>query len=238
MSKYRFLLFDADNTLFDFTKAEHISFMDTCFACNITYSEELYRKYSLINDRLWKRLEKKEVTLDFIKVERFRELLCLLDFDKSITTQELIAKAAEMRDTYMSKLGWQTWLIDGAEEICQTLSQKYDMYIVTNGVAKTQHSRFDASSIKKYFNGIFISEEIGFAKPDARFFEYVMRETGGDTAARDEYLVIGDSPTSDYRGALNAGLDMCLFSPAGTVYDETVKPAYTIMKLSELYDIL
>lgn len=238
MSEYKFLLFDADNTLFDFTKAEHISFRDTCFACNIRYSEDLYSTYSQINDRLWKRLEKKEVELDFIKVERFRELLCDIGYNKLMNVLEIDELASEMRDIYMSNLGKQTCLIDGAEELCRELSQKYALYIVTNGVSKTQHSRFDASSIKKYFCGIFISEEIGYAKPDARFFEYVMRNTGGPESKKSDYLVIGDSITSDYCGAKNAGLDMCLFNPASTAFDETVKPAYTVKKLSELYDIL
>jgi len=48
MKRYEYLLFDADNTLFDFSLAEYISFGETCRKGDLPYSEELYREYSEI----------------------------------------------------------------------------------------------------------------------------------------------------------------------------------------------
>ena len=96
MKQYQYLLFDADNTLFDFTKAEYLSFRDTCSACNVSYSEELYDQYSAINDRLWKLLEQGGIKLDALKIERFRELLLKNGFTDDDVT---LTKALEMRDS-------------------------------------------------------------------------------------------------------------------------------------------
>ena len=75
MSRYRILLFDADNTLFDFTRAEEIAFRETAARGGLVYTDALYRRYSAINDGLWKKLERREIDLESLKLERFRLLL-------------------------------------------------------------------------------------------------------------------------------------------------------------------
>ncbi len=229
---YQYLLFDADNTLFDFTKAEYLAFRDTCSACNVRYSEELYAQYSAINDRLWKLFEKGGIKLEVLKIERFRELLVTNGYADDALTVE---KAVEMRDSYMDNLANQTGLIDGAEDICRKLAEKYDMYIITNGVSRIQRSRFNKSILTPYFRDLFISEEIGAGKPSAEYYDHVLRTIG--CAEKQAYLAIGDSLTSDCAGAVAYGLDICYYNPAN-------KPAgnlnltYTIQKLSELETIL
>ena len=111
---YQYLLFDADNTLFDFTKAEYVAFQDTCSVCNVRYSDDLCHQYSIINDHLWKLLEQGEIRLEELKIERFRQLLIASGADDDEITLE---KAMKMRDNYMETLAQQTCLIDGAEEI-------------------------------------------------------------------------------------------------------------------------
>ena len=229
---YQYLLFDMDNTLLDFTKAEYLSFRDTCSACDVSCSEELYRQYSAINDRLWKMLEKKQISQDSLKVERFRQLLVSIDYaDDEITAE----KAMEMRDVYIDNLKKQTCLVDGAEDICRKLAKKYRMYIVTNGLSRTSRPRFEQSALKPYFDDLFISEEIGAGKPSAEYYDHVLRKIG--CTDKTAYLAIGDSLTSDCTGAVAYGLDICYFNP-------TNRPAnglnltYTIEKLSELETIL
>lgn len=232
MKRYRYLLFDADNTLFDFTKAEYLSFAGACSACNIAYSEVLYKQYSDINDGLWKLHEQGRITLDSLKLERFRKLLLTNGFSNDSQTEE---RAAEMRDSYMLYLSRQTCLIDGAEDICRKLSEKYEMYIVTNGIGMIQRSRFAGSVLTPFFRGMFVSEEIGASKPSSEYYDHVLSTIGcGDKMA---YLAIGDSLTSDCAGAINYGLDICFFDrhdrPTGDL-DIT----YTIRYLSELEAIL
>lgn len=232
MKQYQYLLFDADNTLFDFTKAEYLSFRDTCSACNVGYSEELYEQYSAINDRLWKLLEQGGIKLDALKIERFRKLLLTNGFADDEAT---LAKALEMRDSYMANLAGQTCLVDGAEEICRKLAEKYDLYIVTNGISKIQRSRFSKSVLTPYFRDLFISEEIGAGKPSPEYYDHVLRTIG--CAEKRAYLAIGDSLTSDCAGAVAYGLDICYFNPFGKP-DNGLKLTYTIQNLSELEAIL
>ncbi|MBE6540845.1 MAG: noncanonical pyrimidine nucleotidase, YjjG family [Ruminococcaceae bacterium] len=232
MKKYEYLLFDADNTLLDFSKAEYLAFRETCSASGIEFSEELYSTYSEINDSLWKKIEKKEITLDFLKLERFRLLLRSIGNEEC---EETLKKAGEMRDLYIESLAEQSCLIDGAEECVAALSKKYKMYIVTNGIAKIQRKRFFASSIKQYFSEIFISEEIGAAKPSPLFFDQVLERIG--ESDRSKYLVIGDSLTSDCDGAIGYGIDICRYNP-NNLPDNGRKLTYNIEKLSELNEIL
>ena len=105
MKRYEYLLFDADNTLFDFSLAEYISFGETCRQGGIAYSEELYVTYSEINDGLWKRIEKKEITLEFLKTERFRLLLIAMGWADDTDT---LRKAEELRDIFIETLGQHT----------------------------------------------------------------------------------------------------------------------------------
>ena len=213
MSKYKYLLFDADNTLFDFSRAEYNSFKNTCAAFGVSFSEELYKAYSAINDGLWKQLERGEIKLEFLKLERFRRLLTeQLEYASS---EETLEKADKWRAEYMENLSHQPCLIDGAEEICALLSKNYTMY--------------------KFFSGMFISEEIGAAKPSCDYFSYVLDKIGDKNKA--DYLVIGDSLTSDCDGAINFGLDICFYNPHGKPTDGR-NVTYNISKLSSLADIL
>lgn len=232
MKRYEYLLFDADNTLFDFSLAEYISFGETCRAGNLPYSEELYRTYSEINDSLWKRIEKKEITLEFLKTERFRLLLLTMGWADDEAT---LRKAEELRDTYVETLGQQTCIVDGAEELCKALAGRYKMYLVTNGIGRIQRSRFGKSVLKPYFDGIFISEEMGTAKPEKAYFDHVLREIG--SPEREKCLVIGDSLTSDCDGAIASGLDICWYNPKnGDAKNRAL--TYTVTKLSDIIRLL
>ncbi len=232
MKKYDYLLFDADNTLFDFTKAEYNAFKVTAEYGSLDYSEELYSRYSAINDELWKRLEKKEITLDFLKTERFYQLLLSCGYDSGDGT---LAKAAELRDKYMTSLASEACLIDGASEVCHNLKKSHKMYLITNGISMIQRSRLAKSALADVFDGVFISEEMGVAKPSVAYFEKVLASIGdGD---RRKYLVIGDSLTSDCDGAIAYGLDVCRYNPEEKPSDGR-ELTYNVKKLTELYDIL
>lgn len=108
------------------------------------------------------------------------------------------------------------------------------MYVITNGIGEIQRARFAATSILRYFGKLFISGEIGYAKPDKRFFDTVLSDLG--ITDRRSVLVIGDSLSSDMAGAIGAGLDCCYLSANGGKTDLPV--TYTIDRLSALCEIL
>ena len=232
IKKYEYLLFDADNTLFDFTKAERISFRETCGETGLNYSSQLCMKYSEINDSLWKKLETGDITLERLKLDRFRLLLLDIGYPDD---EETFHTAELMRDNYVRFLGRQSCLIDGAETVCRTLSKKNKMYIVTNGISAIQRARLANSEIKDCFVDIFVSEEIGVSKPSRGYFDYVIKKIGDQDVSK--YLVIGDSLTSDCDGAIAYGMDICRYNPMHKPSDGR-KLTYDIEKLSELYAIL
>ncbi len=226
MSKYKYLLFDADNTLFDFDKSEKEAFKTALGLFNIEYTDEIYGIYHVINDKLWKMLEKGETTRDELKFERFRQFA------------SAVGCSADYRDIarkYEKSLGMQVFEIEGNFEVLKTFSEKYKMYVITNGITEVQESRFSRSRFTELFESVYISEKLGVSKPSKLFFDYVFEDIGDFDLSR--YLVIGDSLTSDIDGALNSGVDSCWYNRYG-LSCEGRKITYEIRHMKELADIL
>ena len=62
LDKYKYILFDLDDTLLDFEKAEHIAFNKLLEDSDIQFNEELFNKYKEINRGLWRRFELGEMS--------------------------------------------------------------------------------------------------------------------------------------------------------------------------------
>ena len=227
MSRYQYLLFDADNTLFDFEAANHNAFAGVCEYCGLVYSEELYEFYESINRPLWHQLDLGEVTKEFLVVERFRRFLAQKGIDRD---------PAECNRIQLAGLGSSTALLPHALEVIETLAKTHKLYIVTNAVASVQRSRLANSAIAPYITAAFISEEAGAAKPSRAYFDYVMARIDGITA--ENCLVIGDSLSSDIQGANNAGLPACWYNLKGEPRPDDLTIDYEIRDLRELYDIV
>lgn len=224
---YQYLLFDMDNTLYDFNEAERQAFQQLCQRYGISYSEELLRFYHQVNDGLWKRLEKGEITQKQLQPKRFEEI-CRYVGKKGLCH-------GEMNDVYRGFLAECGVMIPGALEICRKLSETFTLCLVTNGVSKTQRGRLRGAKLMEYVSGVFISEEIGFHKPQKEFFDYVLKQM---EAKADNALVIGDSVSSDILGGIQAGIDTCLYDPKKKGYPSDIIPTYSINRLEELLEIL
>jgi 2-haloacid dehalogenase len=224
MRKYTTLLLDADDTLLDFHKAEAMAIETVCENFGIKYNEEVRQTYSEINAKLWRRLEKGEITRDVIKIRRFEEFA-------EITKNT--ASPFDMAQCYINALSKGGYLINGAKELCQELSKKYSLYIVTNGIATVQKSRLKLCGLLPYFNGVFISEEAGSQKPDKKFFDFVFNTI--PEKDRSKVCIIGDSMSSDILGGLNAGIDTCYF--CRNIADNLYTPTYSAQKYEDVKKI-
>lgn len=226
--KYQYLLFDADDTLFDFPRASSRAFETMCRAHGIPYTPEVYRLYHEINQELWTAFDRGEVTKEFVTLERYVRFLKALDLDRD--------PAACNRD-YLSALGEGVYPLPHAEAVCRELRDRgHRMYIITNAVASVQRSRLRGSVFAELFEAAFISEEAGAAKPSRAYFDYVRRRLPGLTA--ENALVVGDSLTTDIQGANNAGLPCCWFNRAGKPKPEELRVDYEIADLRELLEIV
>ncbi len=227
MKDYRFLLFDADNTLLDFFKSEENALALALSEQGIRVTPALSKSYSDINDGLWKDLEKKLITKERLRVKRFE------DFDRK---ENLHADVAKLSKNYTDFLSTQAIEADGAFELLSALCGKYEIYVITNGIGYVQKGRMAKTRLFPLIKESFISEEIGFEKPDVRYFDAIAKKIPGFDP--EKALVIGDSLTSDVLGGINAGIDTCLLKTPHTAPHPEIVPTYTIGALSELFEIL
>ena len=223
----RNVLFDLDDTLFDFHKAEKIALTKTLVHFGINPTEETLALYSTINAAHWKRLELGEISREEVKVGRYRELF------KTIGVECDPVKATAY---YESMLAIGHYFMPGAPELLEELYRKYRLYIVSNGTAKVQEGRIGSSGITKYMDGIFISQILGANKPDKQFFDICFAEIPDFLLS--ETVIIGDSLSSDIKGGINAGITTVWFNPKGIENDSDIKPDYTIKELSEVPGLL
>lgn len=221
------LLFDLDDTLLDFHRAERKAIAAVFDSLGIAPDEELLKRYSEINLSCWEKLELGEMTRDEVKTTRFE----LLFAEKGIH-----ASPAEAQERYETRLARGHYFIPGAPELLETLSGSYDLYLVSNGMSSVQEGRLASADISRYFRDIFISELLGADKPSKEFFERCFERIPG--LDRNRTMIIGDSLSSDIRGGINAGIKTCWFNPQQRSPREDIRPDYTVSSLAELPALL
>lgn len=221
--KYTTILFDSDDTLLDFKSSERDAIYRAFEKARLPFDEDIRADYSEINHGLWKALERGEVTTDELLVLRFERL-----FEKYGYGYD----PKEMNDLYFHCLSETAFTMEGSIEILEYLYGKYELDIITNGVGYIQTARLGNANIRKYINKLFISGEIGASKPSREFFDYVLDDI--KEKDKSKILVVGDSLTSDIKGACLAGLDSVYI---GSSEGEFV-PTYTISNISELKNII
>ncbi|MBQ7887595.1 MAG: YjjG family noncanonical pyrimidine nucleotidase [Clostridia bacterium] len=226
--RYDLLLCDADDTLFDFGKAEENAFEEACAHMGLTATPELHATYSKINAALWKLLEQGGITQKVLRVRRFEQFL------ETIGRNDL--DAGEMAAMFADTLGRQSVPIEGAVEAVARWSKILPVIIVTNGISKIQHGRMNGSEVRHYIRGMVISEEVGAAKPDPKMLEIGM-EMAGITDKR-RVLMLGDSLSSDMGAAVNAGIDACWYNPKGNMNTKGLPIRYEITDLDDVDGIL
>ncbi|MGA1823987.1 MAG: YjjG family noncanonical pyrimidine nucleotidase [bacterium] len=225
--KYTWLLFDADGTLFDYDKAESDALQKTCEESGIDFSNFLHQRYREINFGIYKDYEMGLTSSHALRIKRFKRLFYELGLDPDIT---------KFSEHYLVNLSKNSMLIDGALETIRALYPFYKMLLVTNGIADVQRPRFGNSAISRYFTDIIISDEIGFPKPAAQFFDSALQKIGDPS--KKNVLIIGDTLTSDMAGGENSGIDTCWYNPHRAINDSNIKISYEIFELQELIGIL
>jgi 2-haloacid dehalogenase len=226
--RYKAIFLDADDTLFDYPRAERAALA----ACRREFRlrvepEALLDAYRRHNRDLWREFERGETDQVRLRVERFRRVAAEL----GLTGLPLDRVSA----FYLEALSGQPMLLPGALGAVRALAKVFPLALVTNGIAAVQRRRFAASPFIDHFRAVVISEEAGFAKPDPRIFEPALREIG---TAADEVLYVGDSVTSDMAAARNAGMDFCWLNPGEDPAPDGYSPAFVISSIRELPGLL
>lgn len=205
------LLFDLDMTLLDFKASEYAALKDTFTNFGFEFDDDLYLTFSSINDGLWKALERKEVTKKELFETRFRETINWYKSKHPDFKCEL-PPYTDINSYYIDAMANYGITLPGAIEFLSKLKEErpdLKRYIITNGTVKTARGRYTISGLDKYFEDIFISDELGVNKPDKKFFDIVCEKIH---ASANECLVIGDSISSDIKGAFNSGIQSMWFT--------------------------
>lgn len=227
LSKYRTLLFDVDDTLLNFAAAESLALGLLFEEQKIPLTTEIETRYREINQGLWRSFEEGRIERD--EVVNTRYSLLFKEYGQEVD-------GSLLEKSYRSYLEEGHQIIDGALELITRLQPIFDLYIVTNGVSRTQDRRLRDSGLYPFFKNIFVSEDTGFQKPMKEYFDYVFARIPNFSV--ETGLIIGDSLSSDIRGGQQAGLDTCWFNPEMKPNNTEIVPTYEIHKLDDLYQIL
>lgn len=219
------ILFDLDGTLLDFNEGEKYAFKCVLRHFNIEYNDEYYNFFSNLNENLFVEFEKGIIK----ERSEFQHKRFMMFF--SYINKNCDYKLAN--DIYIKSLSNSVFLIDNAINILKYLNDKYDMYIASNGAKNVQINRLKAANIDVFFKDLFTSEEIGYNKPDPRFFNYIFDKLGHDYY---NYIIIGDREKTDILGGINSNIKTILYK---TYKEECViKPDYIIYNLIDIKKIL
>ena len=208
MNSYIHILLDLDDTVFDFPLSEKTAFNKTMEKLGIEDADSLRAIYTVENTKCWKQIEQKTMQREEMFWRRWANTFAAA----GITSD---TPYLEINSMYMEELSKLGIYLPGAEEFMKELRSipGITISLITNGTSQSANGRIRASGIGQYADFIFVSHDIGYDKPDVRFFECVLN-TVKDTD-KAHYLVVGDSLTSDMKGANNAGLPCCLFAKDG-----------------------
>ena len=221
-----FLLLDLDDTILDFHKAERIALSKSIREFGVEPTESVLELYHRINKWHWEQLELGSMTRDQVLVGRFAALFRELGHNVDATA---------CTRAYEQNLSIGHYFLPGAEEALKRLHEKYRLFLVSNGTATVQHSRLTSAGLYPYFEQVFISQEIGFNKPDKAFFDRCFARIPGFDPQKA--LMVGDSLTSDIKGGINAGLKTVWVNP-GRKDCGDIRPDYQIEGLHQLETLL
>ena len=221
-----FLLLDLDDTILDFHKAERIALSKTIRQFGVEPTEEVLNRYHQINKWHWEQLELGIMTRAEVLVNRFGALFQELGID---------VEPAACAKSYEHNLSIGHYFLPGAEEAVKRLHENYRLFLVSNGTATVQHGRLTSAGLYPYFEQVFISQEIGFNKPDKAFFDRCFDRISG--FAPDRARMVGDSLTSDIKGGVNAGLTTVWVNPEHKDCGD-IHPDYEIERLYQLETLL
>lgn len=233
MKKYKILLWDIDGTILNFEEAERFAIRKGFSTLGIgECTDEMLADYATINKRYWKMLERGEMTKPEILEGRFHEFFEKYGIDTSL--------ADEFNAHYQVDLGDTICFHENALELIKEFKNTYKQYAVTNGTALAQHRKLEQSGLVDVLDGYFISDEVGYEKPNKHFFTIAFKEIEAQIGAFDlsEVMIIGDSLTSDILGGNNAGITTCWYNPGAVSCDLDVTVDIEIRSLNELKTIL
>ena len=219
------IIFDLDDTLCDYRKAKenarpHINEVLKTFGIDI---DGFWNRFNRVEPLLFRQFADRSIARDEYRIRRFADVL-------EGSHPRFIEISSELNHIHMQETNQKTELFYDTIPLMKVLRAKgIEAVILTNGPSDSQRAKFKALGLSRYIQRIYFSEEIGFAKPNRRAFEFVLRDL--DAAAPD-VLMVGDSIEIDIDGAEQAGIKAVLID-RGKIHS-----GYTGTKFGTLSEVI
>ena len=222
------LFIDADDTLLDFNKAETRAISQTFKDYDLLKYDGIIESYKRNNLKAWKAFERNEMTREDISTERFKWVFSEFGIEG--------IDLNEINTVYWSYLAKGADVMEGAREFIEKVEKDNDLYVVTNGTAFIQDSRFMLSDLSKHFIKRYISENLNTRKPAKEFFDYIEKDIGH--VDRETSYIIGDSLSSDIQLGINANIKTIWFNKENKINEKGIIPNYEVKSFKELETLI
>ena len=223
----KLLIFDLDNTILDFEMSESYALKKVFENHNIVFTKDMYKDFVVFNEKLWKAREKEEISSMELRQQRFKNFFKKYNIDIDPWKFEL-----EYEDILLKNV----FFIKDSIDVIEKLSKKYILVIATNGIKHIQEKRLDVSGVRKYFDNIFISDDIGYNKPQKKFFDYIFERY--KDIKKENIVMIGDTLSSDIKGAKISNIKSIWYNPFNKKLDKDIVADFEIKNLEQIFDIL
>ncbi len=220
MTNIKTVFLDVDDTLLDFHKCAEVSMFTVARELSLSFPENAMEIFHPINNGLWEKINSGELTIPELYKVRWNMVLSAMGIDYD---------GEEFEKRFLKTLHETAVKTDGALELVEYLSKKYNLHVASNAPEKQQQLRLEKAGLLQYFDKIFTSEKIGYAKPQSEFYAFCLQGL-----KPCECCMIGDSLSADVDGAEKAGMKAIWFNKKGQNETRNV----VVTSLAEIMNIL
>ncbi|QRG68452.1 HAD family hydrolase [Brevibacillus choshinensis] len=230
MSALTTILFDLDDTLFDFSACWEKGMQQTVATHPLTADLDgaaLLEALRRHGDDLWVDVIAKRY--DFTQYRQLRLQRAMADFNRQISAEEVDGFQQAYAAACMNAVTGDS----AVQQLISELAERYTLGIVTNGPVDMAFIKLSRLGLSDYFpkERVFLSELIGYHKPDPRIYATVLQELGAEPA---QVLFVGDTWDADVAGAMDAGMSAVWINPKGKKPATSHQPLATIERLEQL----
>ena len=224
----RAVLIDVDDTLLDFDRCAAISITKAEQETGVILPEDRFAVFKRVNRQLWDRLQAGEYDLKHLRTIRWNTMFAEMGVESD---------GVEFEYHFERALEKSAEPVAGALDLLKTLSRHFPVFAASNAPSGQQEERLRLAGMDRYFAGVFVSGDLGFSKPDPRYFEAVLSAL---PYPPESLVMIGDSVSADILGAKPFGMQTVLFDPQsaskGDEADATVRALCEIPAVLGLRD--
>ena len=218
---------DIDDTLLDFSLSARAAMQQAFLEYALPFSDRAYAVFARVNDALWRSLERGELDAQALFARRWNMIFSELGID---------ADGPAFEQRFLALLHSTAVPVDGAAEVCRYLGEKYILCAASNAFHDQQINRLTIAGLMPCFSHVFVSETLGYRKPQKEFFD-ACRARISDVAA-DECVMIGDSLTADIAGGKSAGMKTIWYNHTHRPVPERCEAGQIVESLLELKNLL